>query len=49
MSVDTDQEGLNCYRFPDGALETAAWNVQGLSQTLHFDCSHVLVDRTLVS
>ena len=44
MSVGTDQEGLNCYQFCDGALETAAYNVQGLSQTLYFDCSHVLVD-----
>ena len=23
MSVDTDQEGLICYQFRDGALETA--------------------------
>ena len=23
MSVDTDQKGLNCYQFRDGALETA--------------------------
>ena len=49
MSVDTDQEELNCYQFRDGALETAAGNVQGLSQTLHFGCSHVLVDRTIFS
>ena len=44
MPVDTDQEGLNCYQFRDGALETAASNVQGLSQTLHFNLSYVLVD-----
>ena len=49
MSVDTDQEGLNCYQFPDGALETAASIVQGLSQTLHFDCPLVFVDWTLFS
>ena len=46
MLVDTDQEGLNCFQFRDGALETAAGNVQGLSQTLLFECSHALVDWT---
>ena len=49
MSVDTDQEGLKCYQFRDGAFETADWKVQGLSQTLHFDCSRVLVDWTSFS
>ena len=49
MSGDTDQVGLNCYQFRDGALETTAQNAQGLSQTLHFDCSHVLVDWTSFS